>query len=330
MIQQIPVGIASVGHYVPEQVRDNDWFTQYIETSDEWIRQRTGIIERRWMEEGETTSDLFIKAGKLILERAGVRPEDVDLIVVGTVSGDYLACPATACIVQEGLGCSNAWAFDLNAACTGFLYSIAVGKQFIATGQYKNVLVLGGEGLSRLLDMNDRNSVVIFADGAGGALLQPHDTCQQGLIEDMMLGSDGSGHKLIIRPKGGAKEPVTPEIIAEGTHLLRMKGREVYRFAVDRMTELMGWAMEGQNLDEVGWVFPHQMNRRILETATGKLSIPKEKVYINIQRFGNTSAGTVPICLGEAWEKGLLESNKLQLLAAFGAGLTWGAARVRW
>ncbi len=330
MIQEIPVGIASVGHYVPEQVRDNDWFTQYIETSDEWIRQRTGIIERRWMEEGETTSDLFVEAGKLILERAGVKPEDVDLIVVGTVSGDFLACPATACIVQDRLGCTNAWAFDLNAACTGFLYSMAVGKQFIASGKYKNVLVLGGEGLSRLLDMNDRNSVVIFADGAGGALLQPHDVCQQGLIEDMMMGSDGSGYHFIIRPKGGAKEPVTPEIIAEGTHLLRMKGREVYRFAVDRMTELMAWAMEGQNLEEVGWVFPHQMNRRILETATGKLSIPKEKVYINIQRFGNTSAGTVPICMGEAWEKGLLESNKLQLLAAFGAGLTWGAARVRW
>ena len=330
MIQQIPVGIASVGHYVPEQVRDNEWFTQYIETSDEWIRQRTGIIERRWMEEGETTSDLFVKAGQLILERAGVKAEDVDLVICGTVSGDYLACPATACIVQDKLGCTNAWAFDLNAACTGFLYSIAVGKQFIATGQYKNVLVLGGEGLSRLLDMNDRNSVVIFADGAGGALLQPHDVCQQGLIEDMMLGADGSGYHYIIRPKGGAKEPVTPEILAEGTHLLRMKGREVYRFAVDRMTELMAWAMDGQKLEEVGWVFPHQMNRRILETATGKLSIPKEKVYINIQRFGNTSAGTVPICLSEAWEKGLLESNKLQLLAAFGAGLTWGAARVRW
>ncbi|MBC8406721.1 MAG: ketoacyl-ACP synthase III [Planctomycetes bacterium] len=330
MTSNIPVGIASLGHYVPELVRDNDWFSQHIETSDEWIRQRTGIVERRWLAEGQTTSDIFVEAGKLALERAGVKPEEVDLIVCGTISGDYLACPATACIVQDRLGCKNAWAFDLNAACTGFLYSMSVGSQFIATGMHKNVLVLGGEGLSRLLDLNDRNSVVIFADGGGAALLQPHDTCQQGLIEDMTLGADGSGYHYIIRPKGGAKEPVTPEIIAEGTHMIRMKGREVYRFAVSRMTELMAWAMEGQKLEELGWVFPHQMNRRILETATGKLNIPKEKVYINIQRFGNTSAGTVPICLGEAWEKGLLESNKLQLLAAFGAGLTWGAARIRW
>ena len=326
----IPVGIAGLGHAVPDRVLDNDWFTQFIDTSDEWIRQRTGIVERRWLAEDETTSDLFVRAGKIAIERAGLTPEDIDLIVVGTVSGDYLSCPASACIVQDKLGCSNAWAFDLSAACTGFLYSIAVGRQFIMTGTHKNVLVIGGEGLSRLLDMNDRNSVVIFADGAGAAVLQPHETCQQGLIEDITLGSDGSGYHFIIRPKGGAKEPVTPEILAEGTHLLRMKGREVYRFAVDRMSELMAWAMEGQDVEEVGWVFPHQMNRRILETASGKLNIPNEKVYINIHKYGNTSAGTVPICLSEAWEAGQLEKNKLQILAAFGAGLTWGAARVRW
>lgn len=330
MTSLLPVGIAGLGYSVPDRVLDNEWFTQFIETSDEWVRQRTGIVERRWLDEGETTSDLFERAGRIAIERAGLKPEDIDLIICGTVSGDYLACPATACIVQEKLGCKNAWAFDLSAACTGFLYSLAVGRQFVQSGTHKNVLVLGGEALSRLLDMNDRNSVVIFADGAGAVVLQPHEQCQQGLIEDITLGSDGSGYHFIIRPKGGAQEPITPEILAEGTHLLRMKGREVYRFAVDRMTELMAWAMEGQDVDEVGWVFPHQMNRRILETASGKLNIPPEKVYINIQRFGNTSAGTVPICLSEAWEKGLLESGKLQILAAFGAGLTWGAARLRW
>jgi 3-oxoacyl-[acyl-carrier-protein] synthase III len=330
MSSGIPVGIASIGHNVPDRVLTNDWFAQFIETSDEWVQQRTGIVERRWMDEGETTSDIFVKASVLAMERAGVKPEEIDLIVCGTISGDYLACPATACVVQDRLGCKNAWAFDLSAACTGFIYSLQVGRQFIMNGSHKNVLVIGGEGLSRVLDMHDRNSVVIFADGGGAAILQPHDKCQQGLIEDMMVGADGSGAELIIRPKGGAKEPVTPEILAEGTHMIRMKGREVYRFAVDRMTALMAWAMEGQDLEELGWVFPHQMNRRILETASGKLDIPREKVYINIQRFGNTSAGTVPICLGEAWEKGLLESGKLQILAAFGAGLTWGAARIRW
>lgn len=329
-MQNLDVGIAGIGHAVPDRALDNEWFTQFIDTSDEWIRQRTGIVERRWMDDNETTSDLFVRAAKVAMERAGVTPEEIDMIVVGTVSGDFLACPATACIVQDKLGCKNAWAFDLSAACTGFLYSLAVARQFIMTGTHKNVLVCGGEGLSRLLDMNDRNSVVIFADGAGAAVLQPHDTCQQGLIEDITHGSDGSGYHFIIRPKGGAQEPITPEILAEGTHLLRMKGREVYRFAVDRMSELMAWAMEGQDVDEVGWVFPHQMNRRILETASGKLNIPNEKVYINIQRFGNTSAGTVPICMSEAWENGQLEKDKLMILAAFGAGLTWGAARVRW
>ena len=330
MTHNLPVGIAGLGHAVPDRVLDNDWFTQFIDTSDEWIRQRTGIVERRWLSEDETTSDLFIRAGQMALDRAGVKPEEVDLIVVGTVSGDYLACPASACIVQDKLGCTNAAAFDLAAACTGFLYSLQVARQFIMTGTHKNVLVIGGEGLSRLLDMNDRNSVVIFADGAGAAVLQPHETCQQGLIEDITLGADGAGYHFIIRPKGGAKEPVTPEILAEGTHLLCMKGREVYRFAVDRMSELMAWAMEGQDVEDVGWVFPHQMNRRILETASGKLNIPNEKVYINIHRFGNTSAGTVPICLSEAYGNGELEKGKLQILAAFGAGLTWGAARVRW
>jgi 3-oxoacyl-[acyl-carrier-protein] synthase III len=330
MSSGIPVGIASIGHHVPERVLTNDWFAQFIETSDEWVQQRTGIIERRWLDEGETTSDIFVEASKKAMQRAGVTAEEIDLIVCGTISGDYLSLPATACIVQDKLGCKNAWAFDLSAACTGFIYCLQVGRQFIQAGTHKNVLVLGGEGLSRLLDKHDRNSVVIFADGGGAAVLQPFDTCQQGLIDDILVGSDGSGAELIIRPKGGAKEPITPEILAEGTHLIRMKGREVYRFAVERMTYLMEWAMKDQNLDELGWVFPHQMNRRILETASGKLDIPKEKVYINIQRFGNTSAGTVPICLGEAWEKGLLESGKLQILAAFGAGLTWGAARVRW
>ena len=330
MMQPHAVGIAGLGHCVPDRVLNNDWFTQFIDTSDEWIRQRTGIVERRWMSEGQTTSDLFVGAAKIAMERAGVTPEEIDLIVVGTVSGDFLSCPASACIVQDKLGCKNAWAFDLAAACTGFIYGLEVGRQFIMSGRHKNVLVIGGEGLSRLLDMNDRNSVVIFADGAGAAVLQRHETCQQGLIEDMTVGADGSGYHFIIRPKGGAKEPVTPEILAEGTHLLRMKGREVYRFAVERMSELMSWAMEGQDVDEVGWVFPHQMNRRILETASNRINIPAEKVYINVHRFGNTSAGTVPICLSEAYGDGKLEKGKLQILAAFGAGLTWGAARVRW
>ncbi len=330
MSHNIPVGMASIAHAVPDRVLKNDWFTQFMETSDEWIKQRTGISERRWLDEGERPSDIFVRAGQEAMDRAGVLPEDIELIILATVSGDYLACPATACVVQDRLGCTNAWAFDLAAACTGFLYGLEVGRTFIGSGRHKNVLVIGGEGLSRMLDMNDRNSVVIFADGCGATVLQPHDVCQQGLIEDMQLGADGSGYHFIIRPDGGGVRPVTPEILAEGSHLLRMKGREVYRFAVQRMTQLMAWAMEGQDMNNLGWVFPHQVNLRILETASSKLNIPKEKVYINIERFGNTSAGTVPICMSEAYSNGKLESGKLHVLVAFGAGLTWGAARVRW
>jgi len=330
MMSGIPVGIAGLGWHVPDRVLDNHYFTRFVDTSDQWIQQRTGISERRWLADGEAPSDIFVAAGKRALEDAGVSPYDVDMVIVATVSGDFLGTPATACIVQDKLGCKRASAFDIQAACTGFLYGLQIGSQFIASGNLQNVLVIGGEALSRICDINDRNSVVIFSDGGGAALLQPHDVCQQGLIEDATLGADGTGWHYIQRPKGGGKEPMTPEILAEGTHNLRMKGREVYRFAVERMSYLVSWALKGQDMDELGWVFPHQMNRRILETVSEKLAIPKEKVYMNVHRYGNTSAGTVPICLGEAKDNNLLVKDSLLILAAFGAGLTWGAARIRW
>ena len=326
----IPVGIAGIGFHVPERRISNDYFTQFIETSDEWIQTRTGIKERRWLADDEAPSDLFREAGRNALADAGVAPEDVDLIIVGTVSGDYQSTPSAACLVQRDLGCVNAAAFDISAACAGFVFGLNVGRQFIAGGTYKNVLVIGGEGLSRISDIQDRNSVIIFADGAGAALLQPHEVCQQGLIEDMTLGTDGEGWHYIIRPRGGPAEPLTPEIMSEGTNMLRMKGREVYRFAVDKMAAIMSWAMEGHDLDDLGIVIPHQVNARILETATQKIGIPPEKVMINIDRFGNTSAGSCPIALCEARDTGRLVKGKLIVMAAFGAGLVWGGARIRW
>ena len=326
----VPVGIAGIGYFVPERVVDNEYFTRFVETSDEWISSRTGIKERRWLSAEENPSDLFANAGRAAIEDAGVAPEDVDLVIVATVSGDYQGVPSAACLVQRDLGLTNAAAFDIGAACAGFVYALNVGSQFLQNGTYKNVLVIGGEGLSRISDIYDRNSSIIFADGAGATLLQPYEVCQQGLIEDLTLGSDGEGWHFIIRPRGGAAEPVNPDILSEGTHLLRMKGREVYRFAVDRMTGLMAWAMEGQDMDELSVVIPHQVNARILETATAKLGIPSEKVYVNIQKFGNTSAGSCPIALCEARRDGLVEKGKLIVMAAFGAGLVWGGARIRW
>lgn len=325
----IPVGIAGVGAYVPERVVDNQYFTRFVETSDEWIQQRTGIVERRWLRPDQRPSDMFVAAGRQALERAGLAPAEVDLIVLATVSADYL-CPSQACVVQERLGCTKAAAFDIAAACAGFVYAMAIGAQFVASGAYRNVLVLGGEALSRISDVYDRNSAVLFGDGAGAALLQPHEQCRQGLIEALKLGADGSGYHYIIRQKGGGKEPLTPEVLTEGTHLLRMKGREVYRFAVAQMESLISWAMAGQDPAELGLVIPHQMNKRILETATEKLHVPPEKVYINIERLGNTSAASCAIGLSEAWEKGLLAPGKLVVLAAFGAGLVWAGARLRW
>jgi len=326
----VPVGIAGIGFSVPDRVVENDYFTRFVETSDEWIRSRTGIEQRRWLSEGEKPSDLFARAGRAALEDAGLAPEEVDLIIVATVSGDFQSTPSAACLVQRDLGCVNAAAFDISAACAGFVYGLNVASQFVSNGTYRNVLMIGGEGLSRIADIYDRNSVIIFADGAGAAVLQPHETCGQGLIEDLTLGADGTGWHYIIRPRGGGAEPVTPEILAEGTNQLRMKGREVYRFAVDKMTSLIAWALEGQDLDDLSVVIPHQVNARILETATAKLGIPPEKVYVNIDRYGNTSAGSCPIALCEARADGLVEKGKLVVMAAFGAGLTWGGARIRW
>ncbi|MCP4091941.1 MAG: ketoacyl-ACP synthase III [Planctomycetes bacterium] len=326
----IDVGIAGYGCSIPERSVDNNYFTRFFETSDEWIMQRTGIQARRWLKDDEKPSDMFTAASERCLEKSGVNAEDVDLIILATVSGDHLGVPATACIVQDNIGAKNAAAFDIQAACTGFLYALSVGRQFVATGAYKNVLVIGGEGLSRIIDIYDRGTSIIFGDGAGAVLLQPHETCQQGLIEDITLGADGAGAQFITRPRGGAMEQITPDILSEGTHQLRMKGREVYRFAVSRMTELMAWAMEGQDPEELSIVVPHQVNKRILETATAKLDLPPEKVYINIDKYGNTSAGSVPVALCECLDAGKIEKGKLVVMAAFGAGLTWGGARLRW
>jgi len=326
----LAVGIAGLGHFLPERVVDNNYFTRFVDTSDEWIVQRTGIRERRWLDDHEKPSDMYIKAAERALADSKLAAEDIDLIVLATVSGDFQGVPATSCLVQEALGCRNAAAFDIQAACAGFLYAMQIGRQFIANRTYRNVLIIGGEALSRISDIYDRNSVILFADGAGSAVLQAHEECKQGLIEDMVLGADGSGKEFIMRPRGGAAEPMTPEILNEGTSMIRMRGREVYRFAVSRMTELMAWAMEGQDMAELGLIVPHQVNRRILETACEKLGVDPSQVFINIDKYGNTSAASVPIALNEARAEGLLEPGKLVVLAAFGAGLVWGAARLRW
>jgi len=329
MAEYVPAGIAGIGHFVPDQVITNDYFTTYLETSDEWIQQRTGIAERRWLREGEMPSDMFVGAAEMAMKDAGVKPEDIDLLVIGSVSGDYTA-PSAACIVQARLGLPKCGAFDVAAACSGFMYAMAVGRSMIGTGEYKNVLVIGGDAMSRMIDQKDRGTCVLFGDGAGAVVLQPHATCQRGLIEDITIGADGEGAKYILRPRGGAGDPMTHEILEERSHFIQMQGRAVYRFAASKMIWLLDWAMHEQDPDKLGWMIPHQMNRRILEQATNHLGIPPEKVLHNIAKYGNTSSASVPILMSEGYHKGLFVKDTFLVLGAFGAGLTWSGARILW
>jgi 3-oxoacyl-[acyl-carrier-protein] synthase-3 len=322
-------GIAGTGAYVPERVVDNAFFEGILDTNDEWIRQRTGIAERRYVADGEENSHMCIHAAKQALERAGIEAGELDLIVVATVSGDY-QMPATACLVQKALEAEHAGAFDVQAACSGFVTALGVGEAYIASGRADKVLVIGAEALSRFIDFEDRGSAILFGDGAGAAVLTPHSECQRGEILKTTLGADGGGWAHIMLPSGGSKHPPTQDTVAEREHFIRVKGREVYRFAVHRMGEVIGEMMEGHDSEELGLIVPHQVNQRIIDAAVERHEIPVEKVMVNIDKYGNTSAASVPIALHEALESGRLEPGKLVVLAAFGAGLTWAGALLRW
>jgi 3-oxoacyl-[acyl-carrier-protein] synthase-3 len=329
MSQRVRVGIAGLGSYVPERVLTNLDFEQLVDTSDEWIVQRTGIRERRFAKEGEATSDLCLHAARRALEAAQCEPSDVDLIIVGTLTPDYLL-PSTACLVQDRLGAKKAGAFDVAAACTGFLTALHTAEGFIAAGRAKRVLVLGAETLSRFLDMQDRTSCILFGDAAGAAVLAPLEECGRGEVLRTALGSDGSAYEIIHMKGGGSRQPPTQESIERGDHFIRLRGREVYRFAVTKMADLILEAAGEHAQDEIGLIVPHQVNQRIIESAVERLGWSMDKVMINIDRYGNTSAATVPVALDEAWRSGRLEPGKLIILVAFGAGLTWGSTLIRW
>ncbi len=329
MNARIRVGIAGTGSYVPERVVPNSHFEQFLDTSDEWIVQRTGIQARRFAAEGQATVDMAVQASQRALEMAKVRPEELDLIVCGTLTPDYLL-PAAATIVQSKLGATRAGAFDCNAACSGFLTSFSTAEAFIASGRARKVLAIGAETLSRWLDYKDRGSCILFGDGAGAAVLTPLEDCQQGEILRTTLGADGSGYELIHMKGSGSLIPPTPESLARGDHFIRVQGREVFRFAVDRMGRLIEEMMEGHTYDEVCLVVPHQVNRRIIDAALERMGWNDEKVMVNIQHYGNTSAASVPVALDEAVRAGRCQKGKLVILVAFGAGLTWGASLIRW
>ncbi|MCP3919218.1 MAG: ketoacyl-ACP synthase III [bacterium] len=329
MTQLVRVGIASTGSFLPETVMSNDDFARIVDTSDEWITQRTGIRERRFVADEQSTSDLCVEAARMALERAGIGPEDLDLIIVGTLTADYLM-PSAACLVQDRLGAKNAGAFDVAAACTGFLTALQTAEAFVASGRKRRVLAIGAESLSRFVDMTDRTSCILFGDGAGAAVVTPWEDCEQAEILAARMGADGSGYDFITIPTGGSKAPPHSPQYVKDDHFIQLKGREVYRFAVGKMVEMIQSVLEGHDADEVGLVVPHQVNKRIIDASLDRLGIDEERCMVNIDKYGNTSAASVPIALDEALETGRIEKGKLVVLVAFGAGLTWGASLLRW
>ena len=323
--------VKSTGCFVPERVLSNSDLERIVDTNDEWIRKRTGIRERRIVAEGESTSDLACRAGKIALDRAELAPEDLDAIILGTVSPDTY-CPAGAVYVQNKLGATKACAFDVSAACSGFVYSTTVGSSFVRSGLYENVLVIGAEALSRFVDFTDRNTCILFGDGAGAAVISRAPEGSESRILDHYLRADGDGADLIIMKGGGSRSPATHDTVEERLHYLTMQGREVFKFATRSMFELIETALERNDLSlsDIDIIIPHQVNYRIIEAVLRKIDIPEDRLFLNLDRYGNTSAASVPIALHEAVEAGKVERGKLVLLVAFGAGLTWGYNLIRW
>jgi len=321
--------ITGWGKFVPPCVVTNDDLAQMVDTSDGWIRTRTGIAERRIAADGETTSYMSLQAARQALEVAGLSPSQLDLIIVATVTPDH-AFPATACLVQDGLGATRAAAFDLSAGCTGFIYGLSVAADLVASGAYENALVIGAETLSRIVDWSDRATCVLFGDGAGAIVLQANGA--NGGVLSTVLGSDGSGCELLCLPAGGSKEPASQRTLDEGLHYLKMEGRQVFRFAARAMPTATRQVLEraGLTLSDLKLVIPHQANQRIIEASTRSLGLPAEVVYSNLERYGNTSAASIPIALCEAVDEGRVEQDDLIVCVGFGAGLTWGAAAIRW
>lgn len=321
--------IVGWGKYLPRRVLTNDDLARMVDTSDEWIVTRTGIHQRHLASEGETTAQMALQAARQALEVAGLSPAQLDLIVVATVTPDHLF-PATACLVQDALGASRAAAFDLSAGCTGFIYALSIAADLLSASAYRTALIIGAETLSRITDWSDRNTCVLFGDGAGAVVLQAGEN--PGGVLATVLHADGSGGDLLCLPAGGSRRPASHQTVAERLHFIQMKGREVFKFAVkaipDATREVL--AKAGLSTSDVGLLILHQANGRITEAALRELKLPEEGTYSNIDRYGNTSAASIPIALCEAAEEGRIQPGEVVVCVGFGAGLTWGAAAIRW
>jgi 3-oxoacyl-[acyl-carrier-protein] synthase-3 len=328
MTSRLTAAITAVGGYVPEGRLTNADLEKMVDTNDEWIRLRTGIHERRILKgEGLATSDLIVPAVLELCKKRGIDPSEIDCMIVGTVTGDY-PFPATANVVCDKIGAKNAWGFDLSAACSGFLYALTTGAALIESGRYRKVVVVGADKMSSIIDYSDRNTCIIFGDGAGAVLLEPSHS-GMGVL-DSVLKSDGSGRKYLRTDAGGSLLPPSIETVQAKKHFVYQEGAAVYKYAVKGMADAVEELMARNQLkaEDIAWLVPHQANIRIIESTAERAGLPKEKVMINIEKYGNTTAGTLPLCLWD-WESKLKKGDNL-ILAAFGGGFTWGATLVKW
>lgn len=328
MVNNCTAAITAVGGYVPPYVLTNKELETIVDTTDEWIQTRTGILERHIQKEsGKGTSDMAVEAILPMLEKRGISALDLDVIICGTVTGDHVF-PATANIIADKIGAKNAWGFDVSAACSGFLFSLETGARFIQSGQYKKVLVIGADKMSSIINYEDRNTCIIFGDGAGCVLLEPN---YEGFgLLDSQLHVDGSGREFLIQPAGGSVQPPTAETVAQKLHYVHQEGKTVFKFAVTNMANVSYEVMQRNGLtsQDVDWLVPHQANLRIIDATAERMGLDKEKVLINIHRYGNTTSGTLPLCLYD-FEKQFKKGDNL-IFSTFGGGFTWGAIYLKW
>lgn len=327
-MQKIHAAITAVGGYVPDYVMTNAELETMVDTTDEWIQSRTGIKERRILKgEGKGTSDMAVEAVKQIFEKKGIDPSEIELLICATTTPDF-TFPATANVITDKAGMTNAFGYDVSAACSGFLFALTTASQFIESGRYKKIIVVGGDKMSSILNYEDRTTCIIFGDGCGAVLLEPN-TEGNGII-DSVLRSDGAGRAFLHQKAGGSVKPATVETVMNREHFVYQEGQTVFKFAVKNMADVAAQIMERNNLtaESVSWLVPHQANKRIISATADRMGLPEEKVMINIDRYGNTTNGTLPLCLWE-WEKQLHKGDNI-ILAAFGGGFTWGATYIKW
>jgi 3-oxoacyl-[acyl-carrier-protein] synthase-3 len=325
---KIRAAITAVGGFLPDFVLSNKELEKLVDTTDDWILSRTGISERRILKgEGKGTSDMCAEAVKVLCAKRGIDPMEIDLLICGTVTPDF-PFPATANVICDKVGAKNAWGFDVAAACSGFMFGLVTASKFIETGTHKKVVVVGGDKMSSIIDYTDRATCVIFGDGAGAVLLEP--TTEEFGIMDSILRTDGSGRQFLHQKSGGSVSPATHETVDAKQHFVYQEGQAVFKFAVTNMAEVSAEIMDKNNLkpDDIAWLVPHQANKRIIDATANRMGLASEKVMLNIQKYGNTTAGTLPLCLFD-YEKQLKKGDNI-ILAAFGGGFTWGAVYIKW